>query len=72
MGSLQDFLNPSRRRKQLQWADRVRVMAEITSALLYLHHHEPPIAHRDLGPDNVLLDNNLTSKLGDVGLARPG
>lgn len=70
MGSLQDFLNPSRRRRQLPWADRVRIMAEITSALLYLHHHEPPIAHRDLKPDNVLLDSNLTSKLGDVGLAR--
>lgn len=69
-GSLQDFLNPAKRRRQILWAERVRVMAEITSALLYLHHHEPPIAHRDLKPDNVLLDINMTSKLGDVGLAR--
>lgn len=69
-GSLQDFLVPARRRRQLSWADRIRVLAEISSALLFLHSHEPPIAHRDLKPDNVLLDCNLTSKLGDVGLAR--
>ncbi|CAI5536451.1 unnamed protein product, partial [Closterium sp. Naga37s-1] len=40
------------------------------SALLYLHQHSPPIAHRDLKPDNVLLDGNRMSKVGDVGLAR--
>ncbi|GJP56348.1 hypothetical protein CLOM_g15409 [Closterium sp. NIES-68] len=73
-GSLQDHLNPAGRtgagRRALSVAERVRVASEVASALLFLHHHDPPIAHRDLKPDNVLLDANRGSKLADVGLAR--
>ncbi|GJP38402.1 hypothetical protein CLOM_g22843 [Closterium sp. NIES-68] len=54
----------------LAWYDRVRILSEVSGALLYLHQHSPPIVHRDLKPDNVLLDGNRMSKLGDVGLAR--
>ncbi|CAI5475692.1 unnamed protein product [Closterium sp. Yama58-4] len=57
-------------RQPLAWYDRVRILSEVSGALLYLHQHSPPIAHRDLKPDNVLLDGNRMSKLGDVGLAR--
>jgi serine/threonine protein kinase len=28
------------------------------------------VVHRDIKPDNVLLDAHLTAKLGDVGLAK--
>ncbi|CAI5979137.1 unnamed protein product [Closterium sp. NIES-64] len=72
-GSLQDHLNPAARgggRRPLSVGERVRVASEVASALLFLHHHDPPIAHRDLKPDNVLLDGNRGSKLADVGLAR--
>ncbi|CAI5478914.1 unnamed protein product [Closterium sp. Yama58-4] len=72
-GSLQDYLNPAARgsgRRPLSVVERVRVASEVASALLFLHHHDPPIAHRDLKPDNVLLDANRGSKLADVGLAR--
>ncbi|GJP35308.1 hypothetical protein CLOM_g19813 [Closterium sp. NIES-68] len=57
-------------RQPLAWYDRVRILSEVSGALLYLHQHSPPIVHRDLKPDNVLLDGNRMSKLGDVGLAR--
>ncbi|CAI7929041.1 unnamed protein product [Closterium sp. NIES-54] len=57
-------------RQPLAWYDRVRILSEVSGALLYLHQHSPPIAHRDLKPDNVLLDGNRMSKVGDVGLAR--
>ncbi|GJP56335.1 hypothetical protein CLOM_g15397 [Closterium sp. NIES-68] len=73
-GSLQDHLKPAgctgAGRRALSVAERVRVASEVASALLFLHHHDPPIAHRDLKPDNVLLDANRGSKLADVGLAR--
>ncbi|KAL9391375.1 hypothetical protein Peur_015295 [Populus x canadensis] len=45
--------------------------AEIATGLLFLHQTKPePLVHRDLKPGNILLDNNYTSKISDVGLAR--
>jgi len=50
---------------------RSRNSAEIATGLLFLHQTKPePLVHRDLKPGNILLDNNYTSKISDVGLAR--
>ncbi|KAG5241011.1 U-box domain-containing protein [Salix suchowensis] len=55
----------------LSWQIRFRIAAEIATGLLFLHQTKPePLVHRDLKPGNILLDNNYTSKIGDVGLAR--
>lgn len=51
------------------WHDRLRIAAEVAGGLLFLHRHDPPVLHRDLKPDNILLDSMGTSKIGDVGLA---
>lgn len=71
-GTLQDCLNFRQKGgRPLTWQDRIRILSEVTSALIYLHQHDPPIAHRDLKPENILLDRTRsTSKLGDAGLAR--
>ncbi|CAI5522457.1 unnamed protein product [Closterium sp. Naga37s-1] len=53
----------------LSWRDRIRIAAEIASALLCLHQFHPPILHRDLKPDNILLDQSRTSKLAGMGLS---
>lgn len=68
-GSLEDRLRCKSGSPPLPWFVRVRVAAEIASALLCLHTRPMPIVHRDLKPGNVLLDKNLVSKLADVGLA---
>eukprot|EP00262_Sarcandra_glabra_P014275 TRINITY_DN413_c0_g1_i1.p1 TRINITY_DN413_c0_g1~~TRINITY_DN413_c0_g1_i1.p1 ORF type:complete len:830 (-),score=143.23 TRINITY_DN413_c0_g1_i1:275-2764(-) len=68
-GSLDDRLLRKNNTPPLPWFDRYRITWEVASALVFLHNAKPkPIVHRDLKPANILLDHNLVSKIGDVGL----
>ena len=66
-GDLNSRLNDSSTRDtNLKW------ICQVSEALNYLHSLNPPIVHRDLKADNVLLTDQYTEnlKLGDFGLAR--
>ena len=52
-GSLEDHV-VGRGRGDLLWQDRVRVTAEVASALLFLHSAPEPIIHLDLKPVGVV------------------
>ena len=70
-GSLEDFLVCAEKRLNLPWQTRIRIIAEICSALTFLHKNKPhPVVHGDLKPANILLDVNLVSKLSDFGISR--
>nr|TKW20063.1 hypothetical protein SEVIR_4G060601v2 [Setaria viridis] len=70
-GSLEDFLVCADKRQALIWQIRSRIIAEICSALIFLHKNKPhPVVHGDLKPANILLDVNLVSKLSDFGISR--
>ncbi|KAK3131831.1 hypothetical protein QOZ80_6AG0512070 [Eleusine coracana subsp. coracana] len=70
-GSLEDFLVCADKRQTLLWQIRIRIIAEICSALIFLHKNKPhPVVHGDLKPANILLDVNLVSKLSDFGISR--
>ncbi|GJP42599.1 hypothetical protein CLOM_g2145 [Closterium sp. NIES-68] len=69
-GTLEERLLCANNSPPLPWFARLRIAAEVASALLILHARPIPIVHRDLKPANILLDKNLVAKLGDVGLAK--
>ncbi|XP_019173924.1 PREDICTED: probable L-type lectin-domain containing receptor kinase S.5 [Ipomoea nil] len=55
----------------LNWETRFKILSGLASALLYLHEEcGNPVVHRDVKPNNVMLDSDYTAHLGDFGLAR--
>ena len=46
------------------------ILHDVTLGLCYLHSQIPPIIHRDLSSNNVLLTPNMTAKISDLGMAR--
>ena len=46
------------------------ILHDVALGLCYLHSQTPPIIHRDLCSNNVLLTHNMTAKISDLGTAR--
>ena len=46
------------------------VLNDVALALSYLHQHSPPVVHRDLSANNVLLTPGMTAKISDLGVAK--
>lgn len=70
-GTLQDALHSDDEfKKQLSWNTRVRLALGAARALEYLHEVcQPPIVHRNFKSANVLLDDDLSVRVSDCGLA---
>ena len=47
-----------------------RILCDVALGLRYLHELSPPIVHRDLSANNVLLTSNMNAKLSDLGVAK--
>ncbi|KAK9101985.1 hypothetical protein Sjap_019239 [Stephania japonica] len=55
----------------LNWQTRYKILTGLASALLYLHDEcGNTVIHRDVKPNNVMLDSDFNAHLGDFGLAR--
>ena len=44
------------------------ILLDVSLGLLYLHKQTPPIVHRNLTANNVLLTSGLKAKISDVGI----
>ncbi|GJP67156.1 hypothetical protein CLOP_g24016 [Closterium sp. NIES-67] len=70
-GSLADWLRPPHVSKPpLTFAQRLDIGAEVARAIKYLHCKTPPVLHRDIKSDTVLLDNDFKVKLGGLGVLK--
>ena len=49
---------------------QISMLHNVALGLAYLHGHSPPIIHRDLTANNVLLTSNMVAKIADLGVAR--
>ena len=46
------------------------ILHDVALGLCYLHSQTPPIIHRDVCSNNILLTENMTAKISDLGVAR--
>ena len=49
---------------------KIRIIKDVALGLRYLHTRSPPIIHRDLSSNNVLLSKEMEGKIGDLGTVR--
>ncbi|TKV97283.1 hypothetical protein SEVIR_9G484200v4 [Setaria viridis] len=69
-GSLGEVLH-GKKGGHLQWATRFKIAVEAAKGLCYLHHDcSPPILHRDVKSNNILLDADFEAHVADFGLAK--
>ncbi|RWR97658.1 MDIS1-interacting receptor like kinase 2-like protein [Cinnamomum micranthum f. kanehirae] len=70
-GSLAICLSNEEEAVNLDWRKRMKVIRGVAHALSYMHHDcNPPIVHRDLSSNNILLDMEFEASISDFGTAR--
>ncbi|KAF8681963.1 hypothetical protein HU200_045418 [Digitaria exilis] len=75
-GSLNCWLHPTSdmppvTNTTLSLTQRLDIAVDIVDALDYLHNHcQPPIVHCDLKPSNILLAEDMSARVGDLGISR--
>ncbi len=62
--NLDDFLEHM---PNLRLSLKHSVFEDVANGLLYLHDRHPPVIHRDLTAENVLLTSSLVAKITDIG-----
>ncbi|KAL2628458.1 hypothetical protein AAZV13_07G232800 [Glycine max] len=69
-GSLKDALS-GKSGIRLDWIRRLKIALGTARGLAYLHELvNPPIIHRDIKSNNILLDDRLNAKVSDFGLSK--
>ncbi|KAJ9189854.1 hypothetical protein P3X46_001105 [Hevea brasiliensis] len=70
-GNLHDVLYATNQQRKLEWSVRYKISVGTAHGLAYLHHDcDPPILHRDIKPQNILLDSEMEPRISDFGIAK--
>ncbi|XP_006656152.1 G-type lectin S-receptor-like serine/threonine-protein kinase SD2-5 [Oryza brachyantha] len=70
-GSLDKWIFQNRQAAPLDWETRLKIISDVAKGLAYLHSDcRQTIAHLDIKPENILLDEMFTAKISDFGLAK--
>ncbi|KAL8124494.1 hypothetical protein AgCh_012221 [Apium graveolens] len=70
-GSLFCALRNEAHAVELDWTKRVDIVKGIAHALSYMHHDcTPPIVHRDISSNNILLNSKMEAFVADFGASR--
>ena len=48
---------------------KIQILHDVACGLKFLHNQDPPVMHRDLTANNILVSKNMEAKLTDLGLA---
>ena len=79
-GTLQDALDATRSSDKSSEAgdalffgelEALQIFVGVCRGVLSFHEHEPPLAHNDIKPSNVLLNDDASPLLMDFGSTRP-
>ncbi|RVW61580.1 MDIS1-interacting receptor like kinase 2 [Vitis vinifera] len=63
-GSLRNILSNKEEAIGLDWSRRLNIVKGVTEAFSYMHHDcLPPIIHRDISSNNVLLDSKYEARV---------
>ncbi len=72
-GSIKDHL---KRREYFSGIECRHILKQISSAVAHLHGLDPPITHRDISDNNILIKhrsvNEIMVKLADLGMSKEG
>eukprot|EP01129_Flabellula_baltica_P007123 TRINITY_DN2737_c0_g1_i2.p1 TRINITY_DN2737_c0_g1~~TRINITY_DN2737_c0_g1_i2.p1 ORF type:complete len:437 (-),score=100.28 TRINITY_DN2737_c0_g1_i2:69-1379(-) len=55
--------------REISLGTKIKISKDIANGLTWLHLSNPPIIHRDIKPNNILIDENMRAKLCDFGLS---
>ncbi|XP_023905030.2 G-type lectin S-receptor-like serine/threonine-protein kinase SD2-5 [Quercus suber] len=70
-GSLDKWIFHKNHEFNLDWHRRKKIILDIAKGLTYLHEDcDKKIAHLDVKPENILLDENFNAKVADFGLSK--
>ncbi|OZJ06302.1 hypothetical protein BZG36_00686 [Bifiguratus adelaidae] len=65
-GGVIDLMN-SRLQHRLTESEILKIFSDVCEAVACMHYHNPPILHRDLKIENVLISSHANYKLSDFG-----
>lgn len=67
-GTLIDFMN-TRLHNKLKEDEVLKIMSDVSQGIAIMHSLQPPLVHRDIKIENVLISSDRSYKLCDFGSA---